>query len=124
MMLHLLHALAHHGLSDETLVERINAELLRTHAICNFVKLTPEGGVTIGSLHVLTTLLVDSYNEGHRAAKLGERLETLMVQRAAPAECDHDSPRQATSGIGAGICGDCGKFVGKRRAPGPTGSGL
>lgn len=31
-----------------------------------------------------------------------------------PPTCDHNSPRKASSGIDAQVCGDCGEFVGRK----------
>lgn len=132
-ILHLLHLLGHPDRTNEVNLNLINAELLDKHGLKDFVTLTADG-VSIGgaclamSVHVLHLLLVDAFNAGHEASALGKRLEGLIVATAAaelePKPCDHNSPRKASSGIDAGVCGDCGKFVGKRRPPGPTGSGL
>jgi len=45
-------------------------------------------------------------------AKLGNR---EMPEDTAAVLCDHKGPRRASSGIDAGVCGDCGAFVGVRK---------
>lgn len=48
------------------------------------------------------------YQEQVRAAGGSERM-------ASSGLCDHKGPRRASSGIDAGVCGDCGAFVGARK---------
>jgi hypothetical protein len=76
-----------------------------------------------GSLEGLRRLFLDMYEAGVEAQNIAARMPDLMRATAqegirAGQACDHNSPREAISGIGAGICGDCGAVVGERRRSG------
>lgn len=106
-------------------VASLNKQLAK-HDLHLAVREHVAAGFMIVSLEGQRRLLLDAYAAGAEAQTIAARMPELM--RATAQEgislvvgnqpCDHNSPREASSGIGAGICGDCGAVVGERRRSG------